>query len=110
VLSKTTFAPDFDTTSAEHIAGRIVGDDGFDTIIINELDVGCDVENVDFDVSASNDTLFVQPSAGLFGTNCICPSRIDFKIEQNSRLSNTNVLVFGHFEPMPLVTSVSIND
>ena len=110
VLSKTTFAPDFDTTSAEHIAGRIVGDDGFDTIIINELDVGCGVENVDFDVSASNDTLFVQPSAGLFGTNCICPSRIDFKIEQNPRFSNTNVLVFGHFEPMPLVTSVSIND
>ncbi len=108
VLSKTTFAPDFDTTSAEHIAGRIVGDDGFDTIIINELDVGCDVENVDFDVSASNDTLFVQPSAGLFGTNCICPSRIDFKIEQNSRFSNTNVLVFGHFEPMPLVTTVPV--
>lgn len=109
MLSKTTFAPDFDTTSTKHIAGRVVGDDGFDKIVINELDVGCGVENVNFEVSASNDTLYVQPSAGLFGTNCICPSRINFKIEQNSRFSNTNVLVFGHFEPMPLVTAVRIN-
>ena len=110
MLSKTTFAPDFDTTSTKHIAGRVVGDDGFDTIIINELDIGCGVENVNFEVSASNDTLYVQPSEGLFATNCICPSRIDFKIEQNSRFSNTNVLVFGHFEPMPLVTAVPINN
>ena len=109
MLSKTTFAPDFDTTSTKHIAGRVVGDDGFDMILINELDVGCGVENVNFEVSASNDTLYVQPSAGLFGTNCICPSRINFKIEQNSRFSNTNVLVFGHFEPMPLVTAVRID-
>ena len=109
MLSKTTFAPNFDTTSTKHIAGRVVGDDGFDMILINELDVGCGVENVNFEVSASNDTLYVQPSAGLFGTNCVCPSRIDFKIEQNSRFSNTNVLVFGHFEPMPLVTAVRID-
>lgn len=109
MLSKTTFAPDFDTTSTKHIAGRVVGDDGFDMILINELDIGCGVENVNFEVSASNDTLYVQPSAGLFGTNCICPSRINFKIEQNSRFSNTNVLVFGHFEPMPLVTAVRID-
>ena len=108
MLSKTTFAPDFDTTSTKHIAGRVVGDDGFDMILINELDIGCGVENVNFEVSASNDTLYVQPSAGLFGTNCICPSRINFKIEQNSRFSNTNVLVFGHFEPMPLVTTVPV--
>lgn len=109
-LQAVTLLPDFDTTSTKHIAGRVVGDDGFDMILINELDVGCGVENVNFEVSASNDTLYVQPSAGLFGTNCICPSRINFKIEQNSRFSNTNVLVFGHFEPMPLVTAVPINN
>ena len=108
-LQAVTLLPDFDTTSTKHIAGRVVGDDGFDMILINELDVGCGVENVNFEVSASNDTLYVQPSAGLFGTNCICPSRINFKIEQNSRFSNTNVLVFGHFEPMPLVTAVRID-
>lgn len=108
-LQAVTLLPDFDTTSTKHIAGRVVGDDGFDMILINELDVGCGVENVNFEVSASNDTLYVQPSAGLFGTNCVCPSRINFKIEQNSRFSNTNVLVFGHFEPMPLVTAVRIN-
>ena len=109
-LQAVTLLPDFDTTSTKHIAGRVVGDDEFDMILINELDVGCGVENVNFEVSASNDTLYVQPSAGLFGTNCICPSRINFKIEQNSRFSNTNVLVFGHFEPMPLVTAVPINN
>ena len=110
MLSKTTFAPDFDTTSTKHIAGRVVGDDGFDKIVINELDVGCGVNNVELVVSASEDTLYVKSSNEMYATNCVCPSRIDFKIPQNFNFSNTSVLVFDHFEPMPLVTGTPINN
>lgn len=110
MLSKTTFAPDFDTTSKQPLAGRIVGDDGFDKIVINELDVGCSVNNVELVVSASEDTLYVKSSNEMYATNCVCPSRIDFKIPQNFNFSNTSVLVFDHFEPMPLVTGTPINN
>ena len=109
-LQAVTLLPDFDTTSKQPLAGRIVGDDGFDKIVINELDVGCSVNNVELVVSASEDTLYVKSSNEMYATNCVCPSRIDFKIPQNFNFSNTSVLVFDHFEPMPLVTSTPINN
>lgn len=109
-LQAVTLLPDFDTTSKQPLAGRIVGDDGFDKIVINELDVGCSVNNVELVVSASEDTLYVKSSNEMYATNCVCPSRIDFKIPQNFNFSNTSVLVFDHFEPMPLVTAVPINN
>ena len=109
-LQAVTLLPDFDTTSKQPLAGRIVGDDGFDKIVINELDVGCSVNNVELVVSASEDTLYVKSSNEMYATNCVCPSRIDFKIPQNFNFSNTSVLVFDHFEPMPLVTGTPINN
>ena len=109
-LQAVTLLPDFNTTSKQPLAGRIVGDDGFDKIVINELDVGCSVNNVELVVSASEDTLYVKSSNEMYATNCVCPSRIDFKIPQNFNFSNTSVLVFDHFEPMPLVTGTPINN
>jgi hypothetical protein len=109
-LQAVTLLPDFDTTSKQPLAGRIVGDDGFDKIVINELDVGCSVNNVELVVSASEDTLYVKSSNEMYATNCVCPSRIDFKIPQNFNFSNTSVLVFDHFDPMPLVTGEPINN
>ena len=109
-LQAVTLLPDFDTTSKETFAGRIIGDDGFDKIVINELDVGCSVNNVELVVSASEDTLYVKSSKEMYGTNCICPSRIEFKIPQDFNFSNTDVLVFDHFDPMPLVTGEPINN
>lgn len=109
-LQAVTLLPDFDTTSKQPLAGRIVGNDGFDKIVINELDVGCSVNNVELVVSASEDTLYVKSSNEMYATNCVCPSRIDFKIPQNFNFSNTSVLVFDHFDPMPLVTGTPINN
>ena len=109
-LQAVTLLPNFDTTSKETFAGRIIGDDGFDKIVINELDVGCSVNNVELVVSASEDTLYVKSSKEMYGTNCICPSRIEFKIPQEFNFSNAYVLVFDHFDPMPLVTGEPINN
>ena len=80
------------------------GDDS-ETISINELDVGCGVKDVQFDVYASNDTLYVEASAGLYATNCICPSRVDFTIKKGLQFTKTHYLVFGDREAMPLMVA-----
>ena len=59
-----------------------------------------------FDVYASNGMLYVEPVEAPDSpiTNCICPTRVSFKIEQNEAFSNTRYLVFGGGKPMPLVS------
>jgi len=93
-----------DTVSAKDVfAKRVDAGNGYETISINELDVGCGVKDVQFNVYAFNDTMFVKPSAGLYATNCVCPSRIDFKIKKGLQFNNTHYLVFDRREAMPLL-------
>ena len=93
-----------DTVSAKDVfAKRVDAGNGYETISINELEVGCGVKDVQFIVSAYNDTMFVKPSAGLYATNCVCPSRIDFKIKKGLQFTNTHYLVFDRREAMPLL-------
>ena len=110
VLAGNSFAMDpIDTTSTKvAVAGRRVGDDGFDTIIIPEVMMPCGIVFESFDVYADNGTLYVKPKVDPDGpiTNCICPTRVSFKVEQNEAFSNANYLVFDREEPMPLVNSV----
>lgn len=98
-----------DTTSTKvAVAGRRVGDDGFDTIVIPEVMMPCAIVFESFDVYADNGTLYVKPKVDPDSpiTNCICPTRVFFKVEQNEAFSNANYLVFDREEPMPLVNSV----
>jgi hypothetical protein len=98
-----------DTTSTKvAVAGRRVGDDGFDTIVIPEVMMPCAIVFESFDVYADNGTLYVKPKVNPDSpiTNCICPTRVSFKVEQNEAFSNANYLVFDREEPMPLVNSV----
>ena len=100
-----------DTTEKVTVAGRVVGDDGFDTIIIPEVMMPCEIVFEKFDVHASNGTLYVEPKVDPDSpiTNCICPTRVTFKIEQNEAFSNTNYLVFDGGEPMPLKNGVVVD-
>ena len=103
-LVNSTFDLVEDTVSTMQIyAWRVDDGDGNETITINEIDVGCGVKNAQFTVSASNDTLFVKPSAELYMTNCICFSRIAFKIKKELFFSNTHYLVFDGREAIPLL-------
>lgn len=99
-----------DTTSTKvAVAGRRVGNDGFDTIVILEEMMSCGITFERFEVYASNGTLYVEPDVDPDSpiSNCICPTRVTFRVEQNEAFSNTNYLVFGKGgEPMPLVNSV----
>ena len=92
------------------VAGRRVGDDGFDTIVIPEVMMPCAIVFESFDVYADNGTLYVKPKVDPDSpiTNCICPTRVSFKVEQNEAFSNAHYLVFGRGEPMPLVETVPV--
>ena len=95
-----------ETASTKQIyAVRYDNGDDSETISINELDVGCGVKDVQFDVYASNDTMYVKASAGLYATNCICPSRVDFTIKKGLQFTKTHYLVFDDREAMPLMVA-----
>ena len=100
-----------DTSETSPYAGRKVGDDGFDTIIISEVTMSCGIVFEGFEVYASNGTLYVEPKQDPDSpiTNCICPTQVTFKIEQNEAISNAKKLVFGGGEPMPLVNSKPVS-
>lgn len=112
-LASNSFVMDpIDTTSTKvAVAGRRVGDDGFDTIIIPEVMMSCGFVFESFDVYADNGTLYVKPKVDPDSpiTNCICPTRVSFKVEQNEAFSNTNYLVFDREEPMPLAKAILVD-
>ena len=109
--SNTLLPVKVDTTEKASVAGRKVGDDGFDTIVILEEMMPCGIVFERFDVYASNGMLYVEPveAADSPITNCICPTRVSFRIEQNEAFSNTHYLVFSRGEPMPLVEAVPVD-
>ena len=105
-VDNTLLPGKIDTTEKASVAGRLVGDSGFDTIVIPEVSMPCGIVFERFDVYASNGMLYVEPVEAPDSpiTNCICPTRVSFKIEQNEAFSNTRYLVFGGGKPMPLVS------
>lgn len=111
MASNTILPEKIDTTETASVAGRIVGDDGFDTIIIPEVMMSCGITFERFEVHASDGTLYVEPEVDPDSpiTNCICPTRVTFRVEQNEAFSNTNYLVFGMREPMPLKNGVVVD-
>ena len=112
VMASNTLLPvKVDTTEKASVAGRKVGDDGYDTIIIPEVMMPCEIVFEKFDVHASNGTLYVEPKVDPDSpiTNCICSTRVTFEIEQNEAFSNTNNLVFDGGEPMPLKNGVVVD-
>ena len=111
LASNTLLPVKVDTTEKASVAGRRVGDDGFDTIIIPEVMMSCGFVFESFDVYADNGTLYVKPKVDPDSpiTNCICPTRVSFRIEQNEAFSNTHYLVFDGGKPMPLVKAILVD-
>ena len=86
-----------DDTERDSVASRKVGDDGFDTIVIPQMYMSCGAVFERFDVYASDGTLYVDlvEAADSPITNCVCPTRVSFRIEHNEAFFNTQYLVFG---------------
>ena len=105
-LTNSTLLPVLDTASTKKIyAMRFDNKDGSETISINELDIGCGVKDLQFDVYASDDTLYVKVPFELYATNCLCPSRVEFTIQKGLLFTNTHYLVFDNGRAMPLVAA-----
>ena len=105
-LANSTLLPVLDTASTKQIyAVRFDNKDKTETIVINELDMGCGVKDVQFDVYANNDTLYVKAPFELYATNCLCPSRVEFTIQKGLQFTNTHYLVFDNGRAMPLVAA-----
>lgn len=86
-----------DDTERDSVASRKVGDDGFDTIVIPQIYMSCGAVFERFDVYASDETLYVDvvEAADSPITNCVCLTRVSFRIEHNEAFFNTQYLVFG---------------
>ena len=95
-----------DTASKElPYARRITGGDGFDAIEMDDIYAPCGIVFEGIDVVVSGDTLYADPkfSQPVPMTNCLCSTRIRFKIEQDSRFTKANYLVYDRSRTMRLL-------
>ena len=95
-----------DTASKERpYARRITGGDGFDAIEMDDIYAPCGIVFEGIDVVVSGDTLYADPkfSQPVPMTNCLCSTRIRFKIEQDSRFTKANYLVYDRSRTMRLL-------
>ena len=95
-----------DTASRElPYARRITGGDGFDAIEMDDIYAPCGIVFEGIDVVVSGDTLYADPkfSQPVPMTNCLCSTRIRFKIEQDSRFTHADYLVYDRSRTMRLL-------
>jgi hypothetical protein len=96
------------TTENQKVAIRTAEDDKFDRIYIDDVYVQCGAVFKGIDVTASNDTIYVDPKINLKidGSGpvptCLCPTLVSFNIERTSKFSNINYLVYQNDLVMPL--------
>ena len=90
-------------------ATRIISDDGSQIIITDEITTNCEAVFEIPDLFESGDTLYVNSEInyphGM--ADCICPTRISFKIEDTQRFSKAKMLVFNNEDTFTLETSSS---
>lgn len=95
-------------TEKQTVAIRFAVDDKFDRVYIDDVDVQCGAVFKGIDVTASNDTIYVDPKINLNidGSGpvptCLCPTLVSFNIERTSKFSNINYLVYQNDLVMPL--------
>lgn len=77
------------------VAYKYYGSDGFVTYVAERVMMPCGISITGITVSSVGDTLFakvsVDPDAPI--TNCICNTRVSFKIEKDSRFTQATRLV-----------------
>ena len=108
--SNENLLPDAWDSVAENqmVAIRTAEDDKFDRIYIDDVYVQCGAVFKGIDVTASNDTIYVDPKINLKidGSGpvptCLCPTLVSFNIERTSKFSNINYLVYQNDLVMPL--------
>ena len=99
--SDVNLIPDVLDTATEKqtVAIRSAVDDKFDRVYIDDVDVYCGTIFEEINVTASNDTLYVETkkSSNIDLSepipSCFCPTLVSFNIEKTPKFSNANSLV-----------------
>ena len=93
-----------DTASNKSTAYMVDDGDGFVSLRLDNIQLGCGVKNAKFEVVADEGFLYVNSknAESLYATNCICPSRISLEIEKDSRFTDADYVVFNNGKPIPL--------
>lgn len=108
--SDVNLIPDVLDTATEKqtVAIRSAVDDKFDRVYIDDVDVYCGTIFEEINVTASNDTLYVETkkSSNIDLSepipSCLCPTLVSFNIEKTPKFSNINYLVYQNDLVMPL--------
>lgn len=76
---------------------QIDGEDGFVTYLVETVLLPCGIVLESITVSAEDDTLFVnlRQASDFPVTNCICKTRVSFKIEKDDRFAQATHLVMN---------------
>jgi hypothetical protein len=108
--SDVNLIPDVLDTATEKqtVAIRSAVDDKFDRVYIDDVDVYCGTIFDEINVTASNDTLYVETkkSSNIDLSepipSCLCPTLVSFNIEKTPKFSNANYLVYEGYLTMPI--------
>ena len=108
--SDVNLIPDVLDTAMEKqtVAIRSAVDDKFDRVYIDDVDVYCGSIFEEINVTASNDTLYVETkkSSNIDLSepipSCLCPTLVSFNIEKTPKFSNANYLVYEGYLTMPI--------
>ena len=108
--SDVNLIPDVLDTATEKqtVAIRSAVDDKFDRVYIDDVDVYCGTIFEEINVTASNDTLYVETkkSSNIDLSepipSCLCPTLVSFNIEKTPKFSNANYLVYEGYLTMPI--------
>ena len=79
------------------VVHQIDGEDGFVTYLVETVLLPCGIVLESITVSAEDDTLFVnlRQASDFPVTNCICKTRVSFKIEKDDRFTQATHLVIN---------------
>lgn len=93
-----------DTASNQSTAYMVDDGNGFVSLRLDNIQLGCGVKEAEFEVVAYEGVLYVNSknAESLYATNCICPSRISLEIEKDSRFTDINYVVFNNGGSIPL--------
>ena len=95
-------------TGKQTVAIRSAVDDKFDRVYIDDVDVYCGSIFEEINVTASNDTLYVETKKSSIIDlsepipSCLCPTLVSFNIEKTPKFSNANYLVYEGYLTMPI--------
>ena len=97
-----------DTNYTESFATMVDNGNGYVTISLNNMALGCGLQTLELEVVVSEGVMHVNPKNALsmYAMNCLCISRVSFKIEKDPRFTEASSVVFDDGYPIPIKNKI----